>query len=532
MRSAIADAAVVNGVPPVVLCTLTLPDGRAIRVATRPVEVDPSFLGRDGPYAYHPFLAGVSDFEEELDYFAMAGSAALSQATVDIVTDEDLAALQGDWYAVTAGTMELALFWEGMAWEERVVILGGARIQNIEFGVLGQVTSFSVEAGPVPTSANVGDDTRDLGVDWPDPLLDNGGIDEMSSVVGSKYQWVYGDPESVLSYKVGNVGGNNRCVIAGHKFARTGASYQIRVTEYDDDGNVVITANYTVSNGTTPVLGDPYAYVESATEFASGVSKGAYTYSAVYGGIASAIDVTAPALGAREILRRLLVDTGLPIDWRRMEPALASLGGWRIGFYADKECSAIDTIRDLLTVLPLLEVNSGSGLWFAFSAPDLAPIEAHLILGQELLGRTTRMATTDLEQVVNSFTLNYWRSAATLQFEQSVSLGAEGSALCALSQQLYGVREADVQEAVCIWDEPTALRVLHHKATRFALPRRVLEYQASPDLYWLEAGMVILLTDPDYGIDAHRGVVSVVSRSSNPMTIKIELVDRTATSRD
>lgn len=529
-RTAIADAAIARGEGPIWLCTLTLPDGRSIRVATEPVHVEPSYLGTDGPYSYDPFLAGVSDFAEELDYFGLEGSASLTQASVDIITTEDLASLQGDWYAVTASVLELALIWPGEAWEDRHVILGGGRIQSVEFGLVGEPTTFSVESGPVPTSANIGDDELDLGTDWPDTLSDTAAA-SMTSVVGSKYQWVYGDPESVPAYKVGNVGGANRLILAGHKFPRSGASYQVLVTEYNDDIPGTATA-YTLTNGTLPTsTTEPYAYTTHATNFAS--ADGSYTYSARYGGIGSALNPTVPALGAGEVLRKLLFDTGLPVDWRRMAPCLEQLGGWRVGFYLDSETSAIDVIREHLTpILPIIEVNSGDGLWFAFGAPERAPVEATLTLGQELIGRVSRMSTTDLESVRNSFTLNFWLDAATGEHLETATLGPDDSALCYLSQQLYGVREDDVQESSCIWDLVTARRVLAHRAARFALPRRIIEYQASPDAYWLEAGMVVLVTDPDYGIDEHRAVVTAIDRGATPAILRLELVDRTATSRD
>ena len=522
MRLSEAEATIEQGERPIWLCTLGLPDGRALRLATRPVEVATVSLGGDGPYQYDPFLVGVSEFEEEIDLFSLDGVGALTQAQVEICTpDTELGALQSDWHHVIAATVELAILWDGQAWEERVVVLSGS-VQGAEFGIEGQATTLSLETTPPSTSETIGDDERDLGLDW-EAVVDTAAV-PMSDLAGSKYQHVYGAPESVPAYKVGEVSpGFNRLVLCGHHLARTGGSYVVAV--YQDGGYV---GDYTVVNG--EINGQPYAYVESSTEFLA--SDGAYTWKATHGGIAAANGSDRPALNAEGVIRRMLVDSRLPVDWRRTEPALARLRDWQIGVYTDEEATAIDVIRDrVLRHLPVVEMSGGEGLWLAYADPHLAPVEAQLTLGQELLGRVGRMRMSDPESIRNVFVVNYGREAFAQELLSTVRLDADNSALCALSQQLYGVRADEPIDCDVTWDDATALRIASARAGRLALPRRVLAYELAPELYWLRAGTVVSVTDPGYSIARHRGVIARVNRTMLPFVATIELVDRTPIAR-
>lgn len=483
------------------------------------------WAGTDGPYDYEPFLSGVTEFEQQLDVFSLDGVGALTQARVEVVLPStDLAALQGDWYHVVASTVELSLIWEGQSLEDRLVVLDGGTIQGVEFGVLGQATSFTLEATPPVTSAAVGDDSRDVGTDFPSPLLDDTAV-EMSDLEGSKYIHVYGNPDSVPAYKIGDDGaGNNRLLLCGHELARSGASYVVTIYE---DG--VSAGTFTATNAS--INGGSYSYVSHATNFRS--ADGAFTWKATYGGVAAADGYERAALNADGVIRRLLVDSGLRVDWRQTEPALAKLRDWRLGFFIDQEAPAIEVLRDrVLQYLPVVELNSGDGLWLHYCDPHHGPIEAHLVLGQDLLGRTGPMTISDVEAIRNGFTINYNQELFAGKLLSSLTLDESNSALCYFSEQLYGERADEVIDCDVIWDEATALRVLLARADRLALPRRILEYEVARDAYWLDAGMVVSLTDPDYGIDAHRAVITSINRSMSPFRARLELIDRTPFSRD
>lgn len=518
MRLTQAEAELEDGHRPVWLLTLTLPDGRALRMASRPMRV---LTRRGAVLSFDPFLAGVSEFDEEVDVFSLDGVGALTQAQVEIVTSGTaLGALQGDWHHVTAATAELALLWDGQVWDDRLVALAGG-IAGAEFGLADQVSTLSLETTPPATSETIGDDARDVGADWPTPTDTTGA--QMSDLEGRKYVHVYGAAKSIPAYKVGEVAssGTNRLILCGHHLPRSGASYPVTVYEDGASGT-----SRTVINGT--INGKEYAYVEGA-DFLS--TDGAYTWDATYGGIAAADGADRPALGAEGVIRRLLVDSGLAVDWRSTEPALARLRDWRIAIYTDQEATAIEVLRDrVLRHLPVIEMNSGEGLWLAYCDPHVAVPEAHLTLGQQLLGRVGRMGVSDLEAIRNAFTVNYAPEATSGELVDTVTLDASTSALCALSQQLYGVRADTPIDCDATDDATTALRIAGARASRLALPRRVLTYELAPELYWLRARAVVTLTDAGYGVARQRAVCTRVSRTMVPFRARFELVDRTPVS--
>jgi hypothetical protein len=530
MRSALAESAISDGGRRVMLCTLELPDGRHIRVATDPVEV-PTTLG-DGPYQYDPFLAGITQFDEEIDLFGLDGVGALTQARVEVVAPADwLAQIQAEWGHVVASTLEIAYLWLGETWEARTVLLAG-QVQLVDFGIEGAATSFSVEASPPATSATIGDDSRDMGTDWPPPLQDILLID-MTDLTGKKGIYVYGVVGSIPAYKVGEVGGQNRLVLCNHHLVRTGASYPVTVYQNGTSIGTWVVANTTTSGG------KPYAYVEDGAYFAAGDT--AYTWRSAYGGLPAADGIQRPALGASDVVRKLLVEAGLAVDWRRSEAALQRLRDWPLGLFIDQEETAISVLRDrVLRHLPIVEMTSAKGLWLAWGDPHLAPIEGHLTFGQEIVGRVDRMTTSDLDAMRNSFVINYSREMSSGDFAGSVTVDASNSTLCYLSQQLLaskprgdtGVRAHEPLDIDTCHDAATAIRIGSALASRLALPRRILTYELAPDAYWLGAGSVIHLTDAGYALAKVRAVVRSVSRAMTPFRATFEVIDRSWLSRD
>ena len=512
MRSAAAESALKAGLSAIWLLTLTLPDGRTIRVATERVTVDTRTNG-GGPYQYDPLLVGVEEFEEELDYFALEGAMALTQARVELATSANLAALTSDWLHLSASTVELAYLWPGEKWHERLVLLLGV-IQAPSWGRAGESTFLTLEATPEPSSAVIGDASRDVGADFA------GAVDtvptDMTDLDGSQYQVPLGQPQSVPGYKIGDVGaaGQNRLVLAG---VALGSLAAVAVKE---DG--VSAGNFTPAvqaSGT----GAPYTYVQSATEFRA--ADGAYTWSASNGGVPRSDALGAATKTAADVLRYLLTQSKRPIDWGRTERALQRLGGWTIGLYLDEEAKALDVVREqILPWLPLVEIRGGAGTWFAYADPFDLPIEARLILGQGLVGRLGGMEMSDRDLVRNAFPIAYGRDEYLNEFVDSLVVDVDNNALCALSDQIYGTQAADFRECPITWDAVTVRRIANHEARRLTLQRRRFRYLAAPDLYWLRAGMGVALTDADYAISGARGVIRGIKRVGS-LELAIELVD-------
>lgn len=530
MRTTAAERATSGGRLPITLVTLSMADGRYIRVASEPVTVSVGALGSVEPLVYEPLLASVDEFEEELDVFALDGVGSLTQASIDFVTTEALLRLQNEWHAFLGARVEVAMIWRGDVWEDRTVILDAGAIQNAQIGhEVGQATTISVETAPPAVGASIGEADRRVSDDWPDPLLGSPSGLAMTSLEGCYYQWVLGKPYRVPGYKIGaNGGATSLLLLAGHQFPRSGASYQITVYE---DGTSV--GAFTVVNDT--VNGLDYAYVASGADFDSpdgGAPDGSYTYAPTYGGMVSANDITTSAVSAGDVLEKLLRLSGVKVDWTRMQPALARLSSWVLGVYGDEPANCLEVIRDtILPYAPLVEINGGEGLWFAYMDPVNDPIEADLVFGQHLVDLVGRVESSDVDAIENEFSIEYAYDPFTKEYTSSLTLGADNSTLCYLSQQLYGVRSASLISCDVTGDDATAMRILQQRAGRLALPRRIATYHAAADMYWLRAGMKVSLTDEARSFTSQEAVVTRVSRSMRPMRIRVECIDRSPFSR-
>lgn len=520
MRTPSADAAAEAAEGPVVLCTITMRDGCVVRAATRPVLVSAQV---GGPWLYDALLGGVDEIAGAVDVFALDATAALSQARVDVTLDDDAAALVDAWHHLAAATAEVAIAWEGETWERRRVLLSGP-VQALEVGRLGEATSFAVEAAPVATSAVLGDDTRDIGNDYPATLLDRAG-DEMTDVAGEVYPVILGQPRRVPGFKVGVVvAGTNRLVIAGHHVPGTPS-----LAVYSDG---VSAGSFTVTN--TSVTSGDIACIDTANQFwspdSASTPNGAYTVDFTGGGIARSDNSAAATKSAADVVRWLLANSGILVDWRRMERCLDLLSSWPIGVVVDQQTTHVDVLRELARVLPVIEVPGASGTWFAYVDPLGMPIEGSLVAGAELVGGIGRLAVSDRDAVRNSFTMNFFHDGFTGNFLESVTVDADTSAICALSEQVYGATLADDPvDCRWIWDAVTARRALVARASRLAMQRRSRQYVLAADAYHVEEGRAYLLTDADYGISGRRCIVREKSLTA-PFVATIDLVDQTATS--
>ncbi len=515
MRWTEADASVRDGKPPIWVVVITLPDGRRYFAGSRQARIATRFLGSDGPYQIQGLLRGLETFEEEFDYYSQDAVGALAQASVEIAVSDDLAELAGDWQHLAAATAEVALVWEDQEWEDRAVLMGAGLVHELEIGELGEAVTFVLETLAEASSRSIGDAERTLGDDFPGALVDTvaGAMTDISS---AEQIWVLGDPESVPAYKVGDVGGTDRLVLCGHALA-AGA-----VDVFEDAGAAAgfTPADTATANGT-------YSYVTSAAVFRA--ANGAYTWSALRGGVTRG---GVAVKGAGAILRWLLEQSGVAVDWRAMEEVLRFLGGVRLGLWVDQETPALDIIRQrLLPILPVVEVRGATGLWYAVGMPWERPIEGELTVGQELLGPAGPLTFSDRDEVRNRFTMRYGRDEFADEYSSSVTLDSASDALCHLSEDLFGVQVEETIETACVWDGGTAMWLLRARASLRAIQRRRRAYLAAPDQYPVRAGGVYTLVDPTRGVDQVRVAVRSIERGAFAPIVHLEFDDRTAISR-
>lgn len=503
------------------LVTITLPDGRAIRAASEACEVAVRSLPAQGPLQYAGILVGDVDLVEEADPFSLDGVAALTQATIEITTDLDLAAMAGDWHQLTAARGEVAILEAGDDWEDRRVLLADAPVQQLEIGRVGEPTRLVLESAPDASGGLVGDPDRDLATDY-GANNDTGG-NPFSDLDGYRPLVVIGRCYGVPAFKVDSGGGFNQLCLAGHPFADVGG-----VTVYEEG---VSAGTFNPSNTTAPLSGEDVCEVSAAAAFLA--TDGAYTYDASRGGIAAYDDASQPALNADGVVSKLLALSGVRVDWAGSLEALRLIAGYDVGVWLDEPADALEVLRSrLLPILPIYEVQGPAGLRLVSGRVAGRRPEFSAVVGQELVGALGGITFSDLDEVYNDFSIRYAYDSFRGDYQTTAHLGADESALCYFSQQLRqragqpGVRSM-VIESDCVWNGRTAWRILRDFALRYALPRRQVSYLADGTFARrLHAGMVGLLTDSERGITS---VPCVVRRLqlAEPAVVDLVLDDRT-----
>jgi hypothetical protein len=510
-RIAAIENALAAGTPPVLVVSLSGPAG-LWRVAPTALEL-PDAEAQGGLIRIEAGLVSALPFADTLDPFAVSALAGLQQAQVQVLLEPYPLSTLGGIQEFTASRVEVALTWPDLDWSRRRVLLAGT-LQGLSFQGEGRPITFTAENTPPISSGLIGNQTRDLGEYFPNPT-DTGG-NALAPMDGYAPLIVLGRAKRIPGFKIGASGGNNRLFLCEHELPAGAVSYR---------ETYGITATATPATGTGP--NGTYRYLASASAFLA--ADEGYTWDADYGGLEGSIT-------AADVLRLLLRSSGLRIDAQRNARALSLLRGWEIGLWIDQQAPIISIIRErLLPFLPLVEVNGQDGLWFAYVDPLTAPIVKTLAPGQGLLGRVGAVEVSDLDQIHNSFTISYGYDAATQTYQSSASLGWRErdsanarqaySEPCRVSRQLYGDRAAELIECPIVWDHATAAKLLAWRTELCSLPHYRLSYLYDPAVcYSLEAGDVVTLTDPEFGISALRAVVVQIERTLEAPTLTLSLV--------
>lgn len=532
MRFAEAESEVVAGRAPNVIVTLWCP-GFTVRAAFRPLSITDD--DGDGPYFYDATLLECDDMAPEVDLFGLERGE-ITQARVSLVLPRGLAGtaesdsgarLEADmWQHLAASRCEVATIWEGQVWKDRTVWIGRGAISGLELGIAGEPIRFVAEALAQAAAAMVGDPSREVS--------DEGQLlGDFGDIRGIEYPWVIGKCYRIPVIKVGTLGpGASDGVLAGHTFHHT-----TLVTVYEDSNSTAYTPTGVLSVvNSTNAEGDDVCYLSSTStvdmdDNAGVTGSGAFTFDAKFGGVQAARGGGA-AITASGVLAWLLTRSGAAVDWRRMQFALDKLVGWEIGVYNDTATDALEVIRErLLPYLPLIEEDGPSGIWYRYADPFGDESVADLIVGQNLVGPTSNFQqVTDPDDLRNRITVKYFYDHYLGEYLETVTVDDTNNAMCAVSKQLYGVRDHATLECNTTWDVVTATRMAHHRMNRLALPRFARQYIAAPELYWLAEGMTAKLTDDQYGISARRVAVRKVRATMNPPTVTLELVPGLATS--
>lgn len=513
-RSAYAAEALARGETAVLICTLWLQD-RVVRVATRPVVV----LEGDTVWSYEAGLLEVQEFAEEADYYDLSGVGTLQQAGIKLVLPESVAAagLDDAWGWLLAGEAELAMVWEGQAWDERRVLVPRARLSMPKLGLANGALSATLETAALSDGELIGDAERDMGTDHPDLSF--------SSLDGTQFPIIIGKCYRIPGFKVGSWpggGSEHSLILCGHKFGSDVGVGNFTIyeagTEYTTPGGTI---TLEVDEDSTGVVG--FLHSDSLADFDSAQED--FTVDCTAGAL--------PGLGGYamirldEIVAYLLRKSGETIDWERTRSALAFFSDWELGLYVDTATPALTLLRDrLLPWMPAWLQRGPDGVFLAHAAPWLRQPSFTLIDGQNC-DLEQEVSIGDWSKIANHFTLSYFWDSSLGAYTKRKILGANHP-LCRLSQQLVGLRAETELSCNACWSDATAAKILEARALRMALPRRKINAILDNELYWLEAGQVGTIESARLGLSRRRCYIRSIQPFSLPPEAVIELLPDTA----
>lgn len=228
-----------------------------------------------------------------------------------------------------------------------------------------------------------------------------------------------------------------------------------------------------------------------------------------------------PLRYAGDYVAWLLHLTEQEVDHARVNAAREQLRAFQISTYFDETVSIAEYIREvILDVLPISMMIGPKGVypyvWRWQALPDDAVAEWDLTTEVDIM-RDGLVTYEDADKITNTLQLRYgWRPRKDeyayemwavgdpaarprgLRFGGSVSLSTSywSDDVLATSLVRYGVR-SDALDSAIIHDDLTATQVLAWRSRRWALPSRVVTYDAAQRWGWIEPGDFIQVTDPE-----------------------------------
>jgi hypothetical protein len=129
-----ADAAITEGVKPVLLCTLWASD-IVVRLANTPTDV-PDVLNAT-TYFYDAGLLEIEDFAEELDFYEMTSAGTIQQSNVKLVLPRSVSAIALDAQGLYLVGMEaeISMIWPGDDYANRRVLVARSIVGRPRFGI-------------------------------------------------------------------------------------------------------------------------------------------------------------------------------------------------------------------------------------------------------------------------------------------------------------------------------------------------------------------------------------------------------------
>ena len=492
------------------------------RLSTEPVSVPGIGGGKfDGG------LDGLT-FSDSIELFSTSES--FRSVSVSAFLPVDVSALIARGFDPSRATAKLSQWVDGTNYEDRRRVMSDHQLNDPQYGESYEPFKFSLrsnlydtDAMIPPIDATINEDTFFLSVEWQR---------------GRSYPWIFGTPGKYVD------------PISGlYAYHYVSPAYQVRITGVPETSHWVV-AGHVMSPGTTARIVDkaePTAFLEGpvvthrdglgrlisvvANSWSSLTAGSTFSASASEskdficaftggGGVANE-QQTAPRRGMGEIVEYLLdYAPGLNVDRGRTRTAGALLNQIGMDGVISERVEVWRWLR--ANLLPFAPISMASGpdgmypiVWNKDTREDDAVAAVDAV--RDHWERTSPVTVEYLDgESKNQFSIAYAKNALDDRMWKTSTLSGKNEKSNAYSRasfKRYGTKEKAEEEAICFYRRADVDAVMSWWARIYAFPIRSVEYTASIEWGWLEAGSTISFSDSRLNITEQIAIVQAVEWS-------------------
>lgn len=243
-----------------------------------------------------------------------------------------------------------------------------------------------------------------------------------------------------------------------------------------------------------------------------------------------------------------LRNSGRQVDLRAQEAERIFLDRYSIDGMLNDFVELVPWLEgELMPLFPIVRARTRHGIYWRFLnwwATD-ADAQQHLDADLRQVVRTSSVREPE-SSIANWFAIEFQLNQDRTGARRTLTGKAErpvpwwdhpegldddrivGSPVCARSQAVYDLRQADVIRTAYVWKETTAISILEHLAIRDAFPRRPVTYVApAREVMHLQRGDVVTVTDSEVHFDRDVALVDGIQLSGGRLaTVALEVLDR------
>lgn len=472
-----------------------------IRVGTGALKL-PS-VASASTFAYTPAL--VEDLEITEQYTPASGGGGSRSVGLQAANRAVSAMSLVQMGLVLAGDGEIALARDGMAYEDRYVLVDGDITGGVSFGDEGSAVEFSLSdasgTAGYPVTPQIVDETRHTTA--------------MTQAWGHRYPYVFSEYEYIPALMVGvtqalvcvpatgiDPSMVTRVFVDGESRGSAEPPFSwTAIRAVDDRGDGYIAVIFT---------DPPEESEEGSGNFDYGITGANQINVTISGG---------PLSYLHEAVRHLL-ESYTSLGRRRIHYGLigeirSRLGNIPVrllvnGSSEATEATAIDVLEQRIAPsFPMLSFATVDGKYGPVVTDGRDYARMDLVEKVHLLNRTSEFQESDKNDLFNNFTYRYDYNPQDDTYRKVVTRDQTTSVLCSRSVGIVGERFADVIETDLVTEPATAGRIVDWMVWHLSMPHYDVEYEVPtlPVALRLRLGWNVNCYIPTFGLD---GVVATV----------------------